>query len=74
LVRQVGAALGRPARLWPCPLGLLRLAGRLTGQRASIESLTGSLVADDREIRQRLGWRPRLDLPQALAKSLRRVP
>lgn len=74
LVRQVAAALGRPARLWPCPLGILRLAARLTGQTTTVESLTGSLVADDREIRQRLGWRPRLDLPQALAESLRRVP
>lgn len=62
LVRQVAAALGRPARLWPCPVALLRLAGRLTGRTATMESLTGSLVVDDREIRQRLGWRPRLDL------------
>lgn len=69
LVRQVAAALGRPARLLPCPPGLLRLAGRLTGRGALIESLTGSLVVDDREIRTRLGWRPRLDLAQALARS-----
>ncbi len=62
LVRQVAAALGRPARLWPCPVGLLKLAGRLTGRTTAIESLTGSLVVDDREIRRRLGWRPRLDL------------
>ena len=62
LVRQLAAALGRPARLWPCPLGLLRLAGRLTGRTTIIESLTGSLVVDELEIRQRLGWRPRFDL------------
>lgn len=62
LVRQVAAALGRPARLWPCPTGLLRLGGRLTGRTTTIESLTGSLVADDSEIRERLGWRPRLNL------------
>lgn len=74
LVRQVATALGRPARLWPCPVALLRLAGRLTGRAATIESLTGSLAIDDQEIRQRLGWRPRLDLPQALAESLRIVP
>ncbi len=74
LVRQVAAALGRPARLWPCPLSFLRLAGRLTGRTTTIESLTRSLVVDDLEIRQRLGWRPHLDLPHALAESLRIVP
>lgn len=36
--------------------------GRSTGRTAIIESLTGSLVVDDREIRRRLGWRQRLDL------------
>lgn len=68
--RAVGAAIGRPARLLPCPPGLLRLMGRLAGRPEVTESLTGDLVADDRPIRDRLGWRPRLDMAAALRETL----
>ena len=69
-VRAIGLALGRPARLLPCPPGLLRLAGRLAGRLPAAESLTGDLVADDGPIRERLGWRPPLDMAAALRETL----
>jgi nucleoside-diphosphate-sugar epimerase len=46
LCRELGAALGRPARLVPFPPALLP------------RKLAASLVVDDRAIRERLGWRP----------------
>ncbi|MFQ5773405.1 MAG: NAD-dependent epimerase/dehydratase family protein [Kiloniellaceae bacterium] len=73
-VRRIGAALGRPARLLPCPPGLLRLAGRLLGRSATVERLTGDLVADDRELRERLGWRPPTDMAAALAETVAAPP
>jgi nucleoside-diphosphate-sugar epimerase len=68
--RAVGAAISRPAWLLPCPPGLLRLIGRLAGRPVAAESLTGNLAADDRPIRERLGWRPRLDMAAALRETL----
>lgn len=68
--RAIGAAIGRPARLLPCPAGLLRLIGRLAGRPVAAESLTGDLVADDQPIRDRLGWRPQLDMAAALRETL----
>lgn len=53
LCRALGAALGRPARLFLLPPALLELLG---GDRA--RRLTRSLVVDDSAIRTELGWRP----------------
>ncbi len=45
LVREIGAALGRPARLLPFPTSLLP------------EKLSGSLEVDDSHIGRTLGWK-----------------
>lgn len=58
LARNIGQAIGRPARVVPVPLPLLRLAGRLTGRMAAIDRLAGSLTLEDEDIRHRLGWCP----------------
>jgi nucleoside-diphosphate-sugar epimerase len=49
LVRELCAGLGRPARLFPCPPALLRLAWA---------GLTDSLAVDAGRIRRELGWSP----------------
>lgn len=51
LCRALGAALGRPARLFPCPPALLE-------RLPPAGSLTRSLVLDDSAIRGELGWAP----------------
>ena len=65
LIRRLAAALETKAVLPPLPQSLLRLAGSLTGRRAAIDRLTGSLVVDDAPLR-RLGWRPPLSLDDGL--------
>ena len=69
-LRFIGEALGRPARLLPCPVWLLRLGGRVLRRLYIVERLTGDLVTDDREIREQLGWRPPMDTRAALAETL----
>lgn len=66
LLRMAGMALGRPARLFPFPPLLLRLAGRLTGKSAQIERLLGSLRVDSGKIRRELNWTPPYTLQQGL--------
>lgn len=66
LLRQLGAAMGHPAHLWPCPPVLLKLAGRLVGKSGQIERLLGSLQVDSSKIRRELGWQPPYTLQQGL--------
>ena len=61
LCRALGAALGRPARLFSLPPALLELVG---GDRA--KRLTRSLEVDDSAIRSELGWRPPYTFEQGL--------
>lgn len=66
LLQRLGAAMGCPAKLFPCPHALLKLAGRLTGKSAAIERLLGSLQIDSGKIRRELGWKPPHTLQQGL--------
>jgi len=66
LLRLLGAAMGHPARLLPCPPALLKLAGRLTGKTEQVERLLGSLRVDSGNIRRELGWVPPYTLRQGL--------
>lgn len=66
LLRQLGAAMGHPARLLPCPPILLKLAGRLLGRSDQIERLLGSLQVDSSKIRSELGWQPPFSLQEGL--------
>jgi nucleoside-diphosphate-sugar epimerase len=66
LLRQMGDAMGRPSRLFSCPPGLLKLAGRLSGKSAQVERLLGSLQVDSGKIRRELNWIPPYSLQQGL--------
>lgn len=66
LLRQLGAAIGRPARLLPCPVWGLRLGGRLLGKSEQVARLLGSLQVDSGRICSELGWQPPITLQQGL--------
>lgn len=67
LIRRIAAAMGRPARLFSFPPGLIRFAGKLTGKSGAVDRLLGSLAVDDSKIRKELGWRP----PYTMAEGLK---
>jgi nucleoside-diphosphate-sugar epimerase len=69
LLRQLGASMGRSARLFPCPSALLKLAGRLIGKTDQIERLLGSLRVDSGKIRRELNW----DAPYTLCEGLQKT-
>ncbi|KVZ11897.1 UDP-glucose 4-epimerase family protein [Burkholderia stagnalis] len=66
LLRMIGDALGKPARLFPVPDGALRALGRLTGRSAAIDRLTGSLQLDTGRIKHILDWQPPYTTRQGL--------
>jgi nucleoside-diphosphate-sugar epimerase len=69
LVRNIAAALGRPARLLPCPPSLLRAGAALCGRSAAAARLIDSLVVDPSRIELELGWRAVWDLKSGLATT-----
>lgn len=69
LARRIGRACGRPARLFPCPAALLRLAGRLLGRGPALESLTGTRTIDNTAIHETLAWSPEFTIDEGLAAT-----
>lgn len=69
LLRRMGQAMNRPARLIPVPAGLLEQAAALIGRRDMAQRLCGSLQVDIQKTRHLLGWNPPLTLDQGLKKA-----
>ena len=66
LCRAIGAALGRPARLFSFPPALLEIA-------PAARKLTRSLVVDDSAIRRELGWTAPYGFAEALRLTVARI-
>lgn len=68
LLRLVGDAMGRPARLIPVPAGVLKLSAALLGRRAMAQRLLESLQVDISQTCETLDWQP----PFTVEEGLRR--
>ena len=55
--------------MWPMPVAMLRLGGRMTGLAAEIERLVGDLEIDDSATRELLHWKPAKGMDQVLAET-----
>lgn len=66
LARAMARALGRNARLVPCPPPLLRLAGAAVGRGTAIARLLAPFQVDGRLP----GWSPPVDFETAVARSM----
>jgi nucleoside-diphosphate-sugar epimerase len=69
LIQAIAAALQVHPRLFPCPPALLMAGATALGKREEMRRLTGSLQIDSSKIRNELGWAPRFDLAQGLART-----
>jgi nucleoside-diphosphate-sugar epimerase len=71
LIRKLAHAMGCRTRLFPVPLTLLRLGGKLTGHSSMVARLTQDLQVDLRKNRERLGWTPVMKTGRALLEMVR---
>ena len=69
LLRRLGVALGRPARLLPVPAPLLIAGAALLGRRAAAERLCGNLQVDICKARSLLGWQPPISVDAGLRRT-----
>jgi nucleoside-diphosphate-sugar epimerase len=68
LLRAVGKAMGKPARLIPVPAGLLQFGATLLGKKTTAQRLLGSLQVDISKTCELLDWKP----PYTVEEGLRR--
>ena len=69
LLRRLGDALGKPARLLPIPQRLLETTLTGLGKRAIAQRLCGSLQIDLSHTRNTLGWTPPVSVDKALRQT-----
>jgi UDP-N-acetyl-alpha-D-quinovosamine dehydrogenase len=80
LIRAIARALGRPARLVPVPVGLMRVAARIGDQMArvapavpfttaNLDRVVGSLAVDNSKLSTAVSFRPPYTLDQGLAAT-----
>jgi len=69
LLRLMGAALGKPARLLPVPSWLLEAGATMLGKQALSQRLCGSLQVDICKTQKLLNWAPPVSVDEALRKT-----
>jgi nucleoside-diphosphate-sugar epimerase len=69
LLRRMGTALGKPARLLSVPSWMLETAATMLGKKALAQRLCGSLQVDISKTRELLGWAPPVTVDEALKKT-----
>lgn len=69
LLRRMGHALGKPARLLPVPALVLQAGAAMVGRQEVARRLCGSLQVDTTKTQRLLGWRPAITLDEALHRT-----
>jgi len=69
LLRRMGLALGKSARLLPVPAWFIKGAAALLGKQAVSQRLCGSLQVDISKTRTLLSWEPPVSVDEALRKT-----
>lgn len=69
LLKRMGVALGKPARLFYVPTALLKLGAIVMNKSGIYQRLCGSLQLDVAKSRQLLGWTPPLSVDEGLRRA-----
>ncbi len=70
LLRMLAEKMEKPARLFPVPVFLLRLAGRLIGRTGEVARLCGSLQLNVSYTKEMLDWSPPFTLEAGIEKTV----
>ena len=71
LLREMGKALGKPARLLPVPAVLLKAAAAVLGKKAFSQRLCNSLQVDISKTCTMLDWHPPVSIEHAMQDTAR---
>jgi nucleoside-diphosphate-sugar epimerase len=70
LVRKIGYALGRPARLLWVPAGAISFMAGLVGKKVISQRLLGSLQVDMHKTCELLNWKPSVAVDEGLRRAV----
>lgn len=70
LLRRLGVAMGKPARLLNIPPALLGAAAAMIGKRAIGQRLLGNLQVDISDTCRTLGWKPPISVDEGLRRAV----
>ncbi len=70
LLKKLSLAMDKRSHLFPFPVALLKLAGRLVGKSDQIARIAGSLQVDSSKIRRELGWVPPFTMDDGLRATI----
>lgn len=70
LLRRLGNALGKPARLLSVPPVLLHAVGKLLGQADKAQRLLGNLQVDISHTCQTLSWKPPISVDEGFRRTV----
>ncbi len=73
LLRRLGVAMGKPARLLNAPPALLGAAAAMIGKRAVAQRLLDNLQVDISHTRSTLGWKPPVSVDEGLRRAVQGV-
>jgi nucleoside-diphosphate-sugar epimerase len=74
LLRRLGQAMGKPARLFPVPPSLLQLGANLLGKGDTAQRLLGNLQVDIGHTRNTLNWNPPVSVDEGLRRAVAGLP
>lgn len=66
LIRKIGNAINKPARLIPIPIWMLRFGAKILGKQEKAEKLLGNLKVDITHTKETLGWKPPYSVDEAM--------
>ncbi|RTL55995.1 MAG: NAD-dependent epimerase/dehydratase family protein [Rhodocyclaceae bacterium] len=72
LASEIGAAIGRPARLFPLPQKLICRSAYWTGKENLVRRLYGNLQVDIDKNRRILGWKPTVSVVEGFQRAFSR--
>ena len=70
LLRRIGAAMGRPVRLFNVPSNVLNLCSIVVNKHSVYQRLCGTLQVDIKKTRQVLGWEPSVSVDEGLRRAV----
>ena len=70
LLRRLGVAMGKPARLLNIPPALLGAAAAMIGKRTVAQRLLGNLQVDISHTCSALGWKPPISVDEGLRRAV----
>jgi len=70
IIRRIAIVMKRRVRLVRVPIGMLDLLAGLTGRKAEIARLCGSLAVNIEQTRRALGWSPPMKVDEAIARTV----